>query len=875
MKPIKLSMSAFGPYAGHTEIDFTKLGGDGIFLISGDTGAGKTTIFDAIAFALYGEASGGRERRMARSFRSDYADARTETYVEFTFSHRNEMWRIRRNPEYMRASKRGAGSEVKQAADAVFENLAGGDPVTGVSAVNQAVEMLIGLSQDQFTQTVMIAQGDFLRILNAKSDTRKALFQKLFSTGRFAQLQKKLKELSIACQDEAVRLDRDHLSAASGIRPEPDLESAARIKALSADPSYAPQLIPLIEELVAVEKLRLKNAESAKKTADEKFAALTSKLERGRAINRDHAELERRNVELAQLNGSGNEIAALRVTLSLARNAQLLMPEEELLRSIKAEIDKYQKQAADTAAALEEIKNKLPTAEQALAAAQYKEDEAAGLRLQAQQLSGCIPLLKRADSERRKLDLLKSQLKTQLEQAAMADREFARIRDAYYRSQAGILATGLEPGAACPVCGSTEHPAPAVMSADNVTREEFEAADRLRSQHSDSLKSLDGSIAQVNGVLQELSAQLSQQNISASDTSLSIEKRAAILERSAADIYTSIRAAQEKLNQLRSALAATESANKSAEAILAERSAQRLEALERFKANLSANGFEKYADYAAAKLDRTAMARAEARILDHEKRLQSISDRISALREALQDIPAVDTASIEAHIAAEKEKRSQADAVCSTVGSRLAVNEQSLKKMSAARSMREKRSEYWAVVNDLYRCTSGQMSDRVKFSFETYVQQHYFKQVVVAANRRLASLTEGNYVLRCKNETRDKQRQTGLDLEVLDRSTGAWRDVSTLSGGESFLASLALALGLSDVVQAQSGGVRIDAMFIDEGFGSLDENALRNAVDMLAQLADGKRLVGVISHMSELADRIDKKIVISKSINGSSAKVIE
>jgi len=161
----------------------------------------------------------------------------------------------------------------------------------------------------------------------------------------------------------------------------------------------------------------------------------------------------------------------------------------------------------------------------------------------------------------------------------------------------------------------------------------------------------------------------------------------------------------------------------------------------------------------------------------------------------------------------------------------------------------------------------------MKVSFETYVQQHYFRQVVAAANKRLTALTDGMFTLRCKNDTRNRMSQTGLDLDVLDRGTGMWRDVSTLSGGESFLASLALALGLSDVVQSQSGGVRIDAMFIDEGFGSLDENALKNAVEQLSRLADGKRLIGVISHVTELSERIDRKIEIRKTLTGSQATI--
>ena len=219
--------------------------------------------------------------------------------------------------------------------------------------------------------------------------------------------------------------------------------------------------------------------------------------------------------------------------------------------------------------------------------------------------------------------------------------------------------------------------------------------------------------------------------------------------------------------------------------------------------------------------------------------------------------------------------RDRASAQENTVGRRLSRNEDAQRDLREALRRKERRREYWAVVTDLYRAMSGQLSQTVKISFETYVQQYYFKQVIAAANKRLSLLTDGLFTLRCKQEARNLVSQSGLDLDVLDRSTGLWRDVSTLSGGESFLASMALALGLSDVVQAQSGGIRLDSMFIDEGFGSLDESTLRNALDMLTRLADGKRFIGVISHMPELAERIDRKIVIRKTLTGSQASIIE
>ena len=207
---------------------------------------------------------------------------------------------------------------------------------------------------------------------------------------------------------------------------------------------------------------------------------------------------------------------------------------------------------------------------------------------------------------------------------------------------------------------------------------------------------------------------------------------------------------------------------------------------------------------------------------------------------------------------------------------KLALHERALDEIAEARRLQKRREGHWAVVRDLYNCCAGIAggNPRAKLTFEAYVQQFYFKQVVAAANKRLTVLTDGLFTLRCKETARDRVRQSGLDLDVLDRSTGQWRDVTTLSGGESFLASLALALGLSDVVQARSGAIRMDAMFIDEGFGTLDDNALRNSLQVLSELADGRRMVGIISHVRELEERIEKQIVVSKTPRGSVLKVL-
>ncbi len=257
MRPIDLTLSAFGPYAGRTDIDFNFLSEGGVFLITGDTGAGKSTIFDAISFALYGEGSGGRERRMARSFRSDYADAKTETFVRFRFTHKMRTYEITRNPEYERDKVVGKG-KTKQVARAVFKCEETGEVVDGTQAVDEKILSLIGLSRDQFAQTVMIAQGDFLKILNAKSEERKRLFQKIFGTGVFSELQTRLKEIYAEARSKVDTLNS--LANATFMRIQ-----AESLEEIKKAPDALNRMIPALSEFIASEK--------------EKTAALSKEIE--------------------------------------------------------------------------------------------------------------------------------------------------------------------------------------------------------------------------------------------------------------------------------------------------------------------------------------------------------------------------------------------------------------------------------------------------------------------------------------------------------------------------------------------------------------------------------------------------------------------
>jgi len=875
MKPLHLTLSAFGPYARESSVDFSQFGEDGLFLIAGDTGAGKTTLFDAISFALYGEASAGKERRKSKSFRSDYASGKTETWVELTFRHREGTWRIRRNPEYERPKKSGEGITT-QTAWAQLTNLDTGETFEGLTEVNGKVYELLGLTQDQFTQTVMIAQGDFLKILNASSDDRKALFQKLFNTSVFANLQSKLKEMNSACNSEREDLDRRIAIEADKIDPEPDFPERDSIELYKSDAKYADLLSECLVHLIEREKAERARSINDKKAAGEQTDALIAAIEQGKSVNADLEALEKGETELAALLDQQSAMDDLRDTLERARKAQKLLPDETLMRSNAMAIEKQRKELAEAVEACTSAQNALPEAEARRKEAEAHASDVDGLLTNARQLSDCIPVLKELESQKKKLAQQEKQLAQQLKASNEADLAYTAAKEGYYRSQAGLLATELEDGKPCPVCGALSHPQPARLAVEVVTREDMEAADRRHRDAADALHRTDNSLTALRTQVDKDTARLRNMGIGENETERHLQQRIDSLNGKAKQFRDAIDESRKSCNDLTIALEKNRTAVEQKQQGLSGLLETGEQLKKSFFERLIASGFEDERAYQLARLPDKAVNEIEARLKKYGEQRTSLADQTTRLRQKLEGKQKTDLSDLEQRHQDWKRKRITAEKTEAALAGKLALHEDALKAIRRACMQKKRKEEYWAVVRDLYNCCAGITGGnrRAKMTFEAYVQQYYFKQVVAAANKRLTVLTDGLFTLRCKEEARDRVRQSGLDLDVLDRGTGQWRDVSTLSGGESFLASLALALGLSDIVQAQSGAIRMEAMFIDEGFGTLDDNALRNSLQVLADLADGKRLIGIISHVHDLEERIEKQIVVSKTPKGSTIDII-
>ena len=878
MKPIQLVLSAFGPYVERTVIDFSALGEEGLFLIAGDTGAGKTTIFDAISFALYGEASGGKEKRKSKSFHSDYVSDQTETYVELTFRHRGETWWIRRNLEYQRPAKKkkdGMETTTRQAADAQMRNEDTGEEILRMDDVNRRVRELLGLTQDQFTQTVMIAQGDFLKILTASSDERKKLFRDLFHTNLYVDLQSRLQEKNRACADEQKALEQVILSAEGKIDPEAEFAEREILLSYCGQIQYTDALCALLARLIEQEKAAQEQARAQKKEAADQIGALIAAVTEGERVNRDFADWESKRARLAALTAGQGEIDAQRAALAAARRAQQLETDEALMRRTRRDMDAQRAALSEAQAALEQAEKALPEAETRMKEAESRGGEIHALLAQAKQMEDCLPVLGEVERLKAALDTQKWELQRLTADSSRAQAAYIAAQNSYYLSQAGLLARELKAGQPCPVCGSTAHPCPAQITPETVTRQALEQAAQRRETAEKAQSDAATRLAANQAALDEREDRLRALKIGADETRQRLAARIDAAHQAAADRQREIDAARSAYQALDKRKTAAQSAVDAAQKQLAALEKDLRAQTEAFEQKRAAHGFEDEASYRLAKRTNADIERLDREIRNYDEQKRTLAAQTQELEDKLSGRQRTDLAALQNRRAAALDRQAKAENAEKAMVRKLTLHESAEREIRQANAAIQKKRGKWQIIQELYTCCAGIAAGnpRAKLTFEAYVQQYYFRFVVAAANKRLTRLTDGMFTLRVMREAANRVSQSGLDLEVLDRSTGQARDVSTLSGGESFLASLALALGLSDAVQSQSGQIRMDAMFIDEGFGSLDENALRSSIDVLLELADGKRLIGIISHVQELEERIDKQIVVTKTPNGSTVRM--
>ena len=907
MRPLKLTLSAFGPYAAETVLELAKLGRGGLYLVTGDTGAGKTTLFDAITYALYDHSSGGvREGAMLRC---KYADPRTPTFVELEFEVNGQRYTVRRNPEYTRPKVRGEGFTTEKA-DAVLTFPDTRPPVTRAKDVTAAVMEIIGLDYSQFCQIAMIAQGQFTRLLNASTEERSRIFRKLFRTQRYARLQERLQAESAALSQQRTAQNAKLDSLLSGIQYAPDDPDAAALAALSAqtEPDAA---LALLDALLARQRAAQESTAAALKDTEAQLDAVQQQLGAAQQARQLAEQLAAKQADLAAAQpvleaaraestrhaGDAAQLDVLAGQVTQAQTALAAYDElDALCHQQQAARDAAQLAAAKAKAKrtlLEELAAKLAADEQELdaladastrrLALETKEKELAqrgtALSTLTQRLAACQQLAQKAHRAQ-------EAYRTAAEAKAQAHTRRDALDRAFLDAQAGLLAQSLTEGAPCPVCGSTHHPAKAQLPRTAPTqvqvdaaKQEAETADALAQNASAAAQSANAAAEEARRSLRRDAEDLLPERFTAPDgpVQLTFKGMSAVLTEETAALHTAQAECTAALRR-----AATDCTRRTAlEADRQTRTRQR-PALEQAasEADRSAAAQAAQADALEQQIagqrsalpypQRTEAQAALKRAEQAHAAAQAAVDALQALQTAAaQAVPAQPLEDLQARQTRLTAARSALREQAQQLAAQLLPNCAAAEKYRAAAAARTQLEQRWQWVSALAATAGGTLTSKQKIRLEAYIQMNYLDRILRHANTRLMQMTAGQYELE-RIGAENQRSQSGLDLGVIDHYNGTRRNVKTLSGGESFKASLALALGLSDEVQSAAGGIRLDTLFLDEGFGSLDEESLEQAMRVLAGLTEGDRLVGIISHVSALKDRIDRQVVVRKARTGGS-----
>ena len=915
MRPLKLKISAFGPYSGTTEFDFTKLGKGGLYLITGDTGAGKTTIFDAITYALYGEPSG--KNREVSMLRSKYADESTPTEVELVFGYRDKEYIVKRNPEYEREAKRGGGT-TKQLANAeiIYPD---GKVVSKIKDVDNAVKEIIGIDRNQFCQIAMIAQGDFLKLLLAPTKDRMEIFRHIFKTELFRDLQDRLKRESGKLSDECEVIKRSISQYIGGIVCDEDNTDFIEVSKAKSGNMTIEDTIALLEKLIRDDESAEKELDKNKEAVLKELDGVKASVNKAKDIIKAKADFEKNEAELKdaienhkllsekieaekskqpEAKKLNEQVATIKASLSdydelhekqaafdknktiIENGNEKLVSTEAIIKTIEAEIIALGEESKSLEKAGEE-KIKLETENKSLS------ENASKLNVLKDSLAS---LEKAKAAYTRSIEIYKEKQAI----AEKIDSEYKQQNRVYLDAQAGILADTLKDNEPCPVCGSTTHPSIAIKPENAPTKEQLEVLQSKLDEANNNANNARTNSSSLKGAFDEkLESVLGEVSVLLDDAT--IEEAKPIIENKLLDIEATMTEVGRKITEEQKKIERKETIEK-----LLPQKKDELEASKKKLTEISDevksktvenDSLGKRIDELKVKLTfetkvvaeneiKTLSQKADQIASDFEqanKNINECNEKIASLKAAKEEIAKrlgedtdIDLEKANEKLSLLENEQRILEGKAKNIHSRINANQSALdniKEKSGDLIVTEKK---YAWVKALSNTANGQLSGKEKIMLETYIQMNYFDRIIARANTRLMIMTDGQYDLIRRKEALSKSGQSGLDLDVIDHYNGTHRSVKTLSGGESFKASLALALGLADEIQSSAGGIKLDTMFIDEGFGSLDEESLAAAMKALSSLAEGDRLVGIISHVGELKQKIDRQIIVTKDKSGGS-----
>lgn len=975
MRPLNLTISAFGPYKGECNIDFTKLGEKGVYLITGDTGAGKTTIFDAICFALYGEPSGSS--RDPRMFRCKYSDPAIPTFVELVFSYHGKEYKVRRNPEYERPSLRGNKTTI-QKADASLILPDGKEVVTKTSEVTKNVESIIGLSKDQFTQIAMIAQGDFMKLLLADTSERAKIFRQIFMTGRYQKLQDNLKREAIKAENDYKIKSTVANEYISQIQTSEEFEDKKRL----LEASKTDEIEAFFDEIEKEDKKRLKllskeNTNLRKKLSElsKNIGIATEKKKSQDLLEKNKKALEKATPELEEAQKS-HEKALEEFKKSEPLAIQISSEKENLeayttLSDIQKNIlsgDKKIKGLLDESTKLRE---KIYSLEKEVAGQKAKQEslkDIPAMKVKADEylfrlkskgkiLQNIVVEIRNTyPKEKEDLKSLQASYSKEADKYTHLQKDYDNKNLSFLNAQAGILASSLKDGEACPVCGSAIHPHLAKLQEDVPLQSDVDAAmkkaqeqrnimqkaaNKASAKKAEVDKLFDGIVDEIRDFLASYDetkiSEYEEYTLNSSDKvktddkneinssdleSLTtnnshdinskeyIEKVNVIITNTKyiqshkekfeipKDIYDNLNLEFERLkSKLKEITSRIDNLVKDEQLLdklkedIPELEKELKEALQKQNENaITLKGLEietrsqkerekelkdklaypskKEAEAFIKKLELKklgidkAYKESDELVRNSEKTVQDLKSRIAVLSKNLAKGKVEDLSELSDMQDEISRRYNKNNDELSDLKNIVESNKETRNKLLKLSDELNKLSHELSYKQIISQTANGNLSGKAKIMLETYIQRSFFDRIIGRANVRFMTMSGGHYELIRRDEGGLKS-QTGLELDVIDHYNGGTRSVRTLSGGESFMASLSLALGLSDEIQRSAGGIKLDTMFVDEGFGSLDDATLDQAMNSLVSLSEGNRLVGIISHVGELKERIDKQLVVT------------
>lgn len=886
MKPIKLKISAFGPYAGEMpEIDFEQFQERGLFLICGDTGAGKTTIFDAISFALFGVTSGSY--RDTKNLRSEYADGACESYVEFTFSHQERMYRVYRQPSYERPKQRGSGVITeKERAVLSVENE---DPIEGVKQVNEKIRDILCLDEKQFKQIVMIAQGEFRNLLNAKTEERTAILRTIFMTGGYRNMEFQLKSRMDACNDKKTAVESSIVQYFCDALAGDEDENAARLRELQEKSLRSnsvwnlDELLEVLSELIehdretlAGKKEILLQEEQSLESAKENLALAETNNE---FIRRLDQLVKKRDLLLERK----YEISALSDRLKRKKTAIYeVKPDYDAWVSKVAEVKQIETETQKREVRLASARREAISVNERMEEMLKKEPRAEKLKQQAEKIDAVlderVPRYKEKQKELEQKQNVFQKARVSYEEAV----KFRVHAEAVLENcRAGILAMHLKEGEKCPVCGSLHHPELARLPKESVSEEELRKLKKEEQAAADKKENALAEAERTKATLHEMEEQMRIDLLVSLEAEYGDWEAAKRIRdaswREAKSIMDQIEKAREAKQRADRVIAEETSALELLKNTTEKRREEETELRKAFESSLSEHLFADEEEFSmflpkGAVSPQRWIEADEKVIRDYEMDMNTNSHQIIQAREDAKGKEFIPLEELRQKVASQKQRVQELQREEKQIEFRISANGDKYQHMTGQRKALENARKDHGICRRLYELVKGQTKNG-KITLEQYIQAAGFDQIIQAANRRLLPMSDGQYELYRKEDALGKKSNTFLDLEVLDHYTGHRRPVGNLSGGESFKASLSLALGLSDTVSSNLGGIQMDALFVDEGFGTLDRKSIDHAMDILVNLSNSNKLVGIISHREELLENIPQQIRVTKTRGGSQIEI--